>query len=328
MADAQGGTPSETDGGATTELQGGEATTGGSGSTPSDLGLAKFDPAQVYLVSRLVNSPYLVLSPASDVGQYVLGIDAMSIHCKMKLQGNELVYQPYFAPLRRFSLDVSGSPRRDDLRIAGDALDDNDPVVPSPGCGDAEVEEYHVDPQGGLIYTCLGKPYVWYSGADQVADDIFRIWALGNDGLGIIDIQGDPGVRVRALAGGDSYRVPELDSNSDFLSETAFRAHGDGFHVAAVRSVAGSDTAAELWGISSTGVVSVLGTYPALPTPGDAKYALDTNDVLYAYASVGQVGHQLVRLTLAGGVATIERPSGSDLLFEERSDEPALVTGP
>jgi hypothetical protein len=340
----QGGGVSEADAGATAEPQGGQTTegkasaggsteggaTGGSVSKPAVIGFAKFDPAQVYLVSRLVNSPYLVLSPTSDVKQYAIGISDLSTTCSMKLWGDQLVYQADGRPLLRFSLDVAGSPRRDTLRIPGDALDDNDVAVATPGCAGASVEDFYFDPQGGLVYSCAGKPYVWYLGADQVADDVSRIRALGNNGLAILDLKDASGPRVRTLAGGDDYLVAELDNLDDPLTEVAFRAHYDGFHVAAVRSGNGRDAAAELWEISSEGVVSVLGTYPALPNLNFsyARYALDANDILYAYAFVSQVRYQLVRLTLTGDVTPTDAPEDSDLLFEKRTTEPALVTGP
>lgn len=328
----QGGEATEAQGG---ETQGGEATAGSatSGSAarpPIDVGSATFDAAQVYLVTRLVNSPYLVLSPTSDLEQFTLGISSLFSSCRMQLQGDQLVYQEAYGPLRRFSPDVAGSPARKTITISGEELANNDPLVDTPACEEGEVDDFHTDPQGTLVYSCVGEPYLWYSGEELVTDDVFRVWALGNDGLAILDPKDGQGAHVRALAGGERFRVPELDERGDFLSEFAFRAHGDGFHAAAVRTGDGSHTPAELWEISNTGVVNVLGTYPALPNPnfGSATYALGPNDELYAYTFVSQVSYSLVRLTLAGDVDTLERAADSELLFEQRRTEPALVTGP
>jgi hypothetical protein len=215
----------------------------------------------------------------------------------------------------------------------------NDPVVPTPMCPtDASahpVQDVRLSPEGDLYYECDhsfdgGSGYAWYapSGAlvHQETSTANRLYAITSGKLALI---GDfPWQLVHLDSGVTTAISPALPFDSPNL--VAVRASSAGGFLVAASAPLGND--AKLWEVTASGVSSLVGSYPSIPSQtmyvigGSSNAALDGCGALLQ-GGFGQtrVEPQIVWRTLDGGSSIVYDEGNNPFV---KAGHSLLVTGP
>lgn len=194
---------------------------------------------------------------------------------------------------------------------------DNDPIVPTPGCG--EGSPYSVVVQAGtsrILYTCLGSANDWY---DTAGNLLVTGWvqAWNQDGL---FLRGLTSLEV-VDATGASTPVTGLPASFGFLDA---RADGSGFWIALAKD---PDDSPERWRVDAAGVATRQVVYADPPSEAPAEsYSglLSRSGALYqSVYTNGPLGDTVVRRSADGSTAAIvysegDMPEGSND-FSERT---------